>query len=399
MNAVVDLKQPNLYPTDTGAMLLERARALVPMLQERAVESERLRRLAPESFEALRDAGLLKLYAPRRHGGFALTPLEAVRIYAEIARGDGAAAWVTMIMSTNSWMAAQFHDSVQATLFEGGDIRVVGVIGGGGGKSEARKVDGGYLLSGFWPFCSGCHYAKWVMLGAAVAEPDDAGAGQLLFAVPQDALTIKDDWHTSALTGSGSNSVMCKEVFVPSEQAIDLAAAAANLDKDPLYRMNFVNLFAYQLVGPALGFARAAVEHFVGSAPKRGIAYTNYEKQVEAPVAQVRLGEAMVKIAAATALAERDLEEMMANTLDEPVPLLRRGERRANASYVARLCLEAVETIFLSAGASSILQSNPLQRIARDIHADNMHGALVLDTSLELLGRLRFGLEPNTYVI
>ena len=382
----------------SGEDLLRRARELVPFLQEHASESEKLRRLAPGSFEALRDAGFFKLYVPRPHGGFELTPKEAVRIYSEIARGDGAAAWVTTIMSTNGWMAAQFPEAVQETLFDAGDIRIVGVLGGGGSRGEAVPVKGGYLLSGFWPFCSGCHYAKWVMLGGAVPGCDGGDSEQRLFVVPQAELTIKDDWYTTALAGSGSNSVACGDVFVPSEHVLDLAAAAVNVAKDPLYRINFVNLFAYQLVGPALGFAGAAIEHFVKRATDRGIAYTFYPKQSEAPIAQIRLGEAMVKLAAATSLAERDLDEMVTTATDGEAALLTRGQRRANASYVERLCLDAVETIYLAAGANSILESNPLQRVARDIHANNMHGIAALDSSLELLGRLRFGLEPNTYV-
>ena len=397
-SAVLIDRTANAQCAETGTGMLKRALELVPFLREHAPQSEKLRRLAPQSFEVLRDAGFFKLYVPLAYGGFELTPLETIRIYAALAQGDGAAAWVTTIMATNGWMAAQYSKAVQHTLFESGDIRIVGVLGGGGSRGEARPVEGGYLLSGFWPFCSGCHYAKWVMLGGAVPGADGGQPEQRLFVVRQDQLTIKDDWYTIALAGSGSNSVACDDVFVPSDHALDLGAAAQDKGKAPLYRLNFVNLFAYQLAGPALGFAQAAVEHFVERAAKRGVAYTFYDKQKDAPLAQARLGEAMVKIAAATALAEHDLVDML-ETAEADASVLIRGQRRANASYVERLCLEAVEMIFLTAGANSILESSPLQRIWRDIHANNMHGIAALDTSVELLGRLRFGLEPNTYVI
>ena len=397
-SAAVFNRPAQAHRVETGAELLQRALQLVPFLREHAPQSEKLRRLAPQSFEALRDGGYFRLYVPRAHGGFELTPLETIRIYAALAQGDGAAAWVTAIMATNGWMAAQYPEAVQETLFEDGDIRIVGVLGGGGSRGEARPVEGGYLLSGFWPFCSGCHYAKYVMLGGAVPGADGGPPEQRLFAVRQDQLTIKDDWYTTALAGSGSNSVACEDVFVASDHVLDLGAAAQEQGKAPLYRLNFVNHFAYQLAGPALGFAQAAVEHFVERASKRGVPYTFYDKQKDAPIAQARLGEAMIKIAAATALAERDLIEMLENA-DADASILVRGQRRANASYVERLCLEAVETIFLAAGANSILESSPLQRIWRDIHANNMHGIAALDTSVELLGRLRFDLEPNTYVI
>ncbi|MFM0158648.1 MULTISPECIES: acyl-CoA dehydrogenase family protein [Paraburkholderia] len=378
---------------------IERARQLVPFLSERAQTSEKMRRLAPESFEALRENDLFKVYVPTRFGGLELTPAEAVEVFAEVSRGDGAAGWVTTIMGTNGWMVAQFPEAVQEEIFGGGDPRIVGVLGGGGSRGDATKVEGGYLLSGFWPFCSGCHYANWVVLAGKIHPVEGGEPEQRIFLVRQSDLTIKDDWYTTALAGSGSNSVTCKDVFVPSKHVLDLAKAAGQTGKPALYAINFVNMFAYQLTGAALGFARAAIEHFVEAAPKRGIAYTFYEDKSQAPVAQLRLGEAMIKVEAATALAHRDMNEMLDEAVHGQPSLLKRGKRRAGASYVERLCLEAVETLYLSSGANAITENSPMQRVARDIHANNMHGIAALDTSLELLGRLRLGLQPNTYVI
>jgi alkylation response protein AidB-like acyl-CoA dehydrogenase len=377
---------------------LDRARALLPYLADRCAESERLRRLSPESFAAIRDAGLFRVFVPKRYGGLELDPIEAFDVYAEIGRADGAASWVNMILATCSWLACQFPNIAQDDLFgRNPDACVGGVVAIGRGKAEV--VEGGYRLTGFWPFCSGCHYADWVILSGTVRGETVDASEERLFLVPTGEFQIKDDWRTTSLAGSGSNSVTTKDVFVPTHRSMPVALMGREntLSTSTLYKANFICLFAYVLLAPALGMARAAIDHFVARAHKRPITYTFYDDQAHAPITHIRLGEAIVKIDAAAALARQDLCGLLRDAADahELTPL-EKSELRGHAGYGSRLCLEAAESMFLASGGSAISESNPLQRIARDIHAANMHGIMYLDTNLETLGRVKCGLEPNT---
>jgi alkylation response protein AidB-like acyl-CoA dehydrogenase len=384
-----------LIDSPAGSSPLDRARSLYPYLAERAAESERMRRLSPDSFVALRDAGLFKVFVPKRYGGFELDPVEAFDVYTEVGKADGAASWVNMILATCAWLVCQFPDKAQDDVFASNpDARVAGVVAVGRGKAEA--VDGGFRLTGFWPFCSGCHYSDWAVLSGTVrvsgTEPDE----ERLFLVPAADLQIKDDWHTTSLAGSGSNSVATKDVFVPRHRSMPLAGMGLENTRSTsvLYKTNFICLFAYVLVAPALGMAKAAIEHFIARAPKRAITYTFYNDQALAPVTHIRLGEAIVKTDAAIALARQDLAGLLHRPAD--LSVLERSELRAHAAYASRLCLETAELLFLASGGSAISESNPLQRIARDVHAANMHGVIYLDTNLETLGRVRCGLESNS---
>ena len=86
--------------SEVGRELLARAEALVPVLRERAAETEALRRIPDETMRDLRDAELFKGLQPRRYGGFEIDLDEGLRITAALGRGCGATGWVHGVFPT-----------------------------------------------------------------------------------------------------------------------------------------------------------------------------------------------------------------------------------------------------------------------------------------------------------
>src|SRR3972149_2218994 len=89
---------------DQREELIARARALVPVLRERAQKCEELRQLPVETNRALLDAGLYRIYQPKRYGGFEADYQLQVDVSAEIGRGCGPTAWVLSILASHSWV-------------------------------------------------------------------------------------------------------------------------------------------------------------------------------------------------------------------------------------------------------------------------------------------------------
>jgi alkylation response protein AidB-like acyl-CoA dehydrogenase len=134
--------------------------------------------------------------------------------------------------------------------------------------------------------------------------------------------------------------------------------------------------------------------------PGRPIPYTFYSKQSEAPVTHLRAGEAATKIEAAGIIAHSVADEIdEAARKGEDVSIETRMRLKAHAAYVSRLALEGVELLYLTAGGSAIAENSPLQRIARDVHAANLHGVICFETNTEAYGRTMFGLEPNNIFV
>ena len=76
----------------TPDMYLQRVRALLPALRERADRAERLRRLPDETFADFQDAGLFRCLQPKRYGGFELDPGTLYQAVMEIGTVCGSSA-------------------------------------------------------------------------------------------------------------------------------------------------------------------------------------------------------------------------------------------------------------------------------------------------------------------
>ncbi len=103
--------------SEVGRELLARAEALVPVLRERAAETEALRRIPDETMRDLRDAELFKGLQPRRYGGFEIDLDEGLRITAALGRGCGATGWVHGVFSDHQIALGMYPAAAQEDVW------------------------------------------------------------------------------------------------------------------------------------------------------------------------------------------------------------------------------------------------------------------------------------------
>ena len=384
--------------------LVARATSLVPQLFERTAEADALRRMPEANVAALRQGGMFRVLQSRRFGGYQASLRSHIDIVAEIARGCASTGWCLGVIHAHSWLMGLFPPAAQQDTFGTNPDAIIAAVITPHGTAQA--VGEGYFLNGVWPFASGSEHADWLLLGAAVR--DGAGAaideGELL--VPAADILIKDDWNVAGLRGTGSCSIVAKDVFVPKHRFLSMPAAIEGrapgiaLHDGWLYRSAVVPVLALAITPAALGAARRAYDTFTKRLPGRLVAFTQRERQIEMPVTHVQVAEAATKIDVARLLLYRAADDIQrAAELGETMELARRARVRMDCAHAVRQCLEAVETLYLASGGSGIAESNPTQRAWRDVHAINMHGALNLQTNQEMYGRILLGLEPNTPLI
>ncbi|MHC3467996.1 acyl-CoA dehydrogenase family protein [Streptomyces sp. 7R007] len=380
-------------PTDVD--LVDRLRELGPFVRAHALRTEQEREVVAEVVAALTEAGIHRMNVPRRYGGYQTALHTQVDALSEIAAACGSTGFATLIQAGCSFIAALFPDEAQDEIFTSPDVRVGGTLIP---DATAVAADGGYLVSGTCRFATGCRHADWHLLTARVASGD--GPPEVLWtAVPMKDLDILDDWYVSGLAGSGSNSVVARDVFVPAHRVLPVGPllagefpSKANAD-DPFYRMPVLMLFCAWTAPNALGPARAALEEFTERIHRRGITYTFHEHQHEAAVTHLQAAEAAMKISCAEGLTREFVARIEAGG---PFPQEVRARIRAQSGYTARLCKEAVDLLASASGASSLHRDVPVQRALRDLHALNLHSFVNPTTNLELYGRVLSGLEPGT---
>ena len=269
-------------------------------------------------------------------------------------------------------------------------------------RGRARRVEGGYRLSGRWPFSSGVDPSAWNLIGA-IAQDEEAGTDEpRIFLLPASDYTIIDTWHVIGLAGTGSKDVAVEDVFVPEYRslAMDQITGGPNpgsaVNPAVLYRLPAVSLFAFCIAGVSLGIAQGAIEYFAETTRTRTSYYTG-RNLADFVTLQVHLAEAS---AHGRCGARRDAASIATRRRGSSprasVPSLeQRARYRRDGAYAATLCTRAVDVLFPATGGGAIYARNPLQRTFRDIHAANAHYVLNWDINGAMYGRVVLGLSPD----
>jgi 3-hydroxy-9,10-secoandrosta-1,3,5(10)-triene-9,17-dione monooxygenase len=376
----------------------ERARALIPLLQEHAAIADEQRSM-PAPIEAeLHRTGLLRFLQPRNWGGMELEFVAWVDIPEMLARGDCSVAWNVANLASHHRTLSVFSEQAQRDVWEDNpDALIASGIAYQFGR--AHKVDGGFILSGQWPFCSGVIGAGWHILAAIVMEGDKP-VDWVQCLVPEGKYEIIDDWHTMGMRGTGSCTCKTDNLFVPEHRVESMAISRAghryrgiDANSNPMYRIPTSAYGASGLAGCVVGGAQAALERMVEWIEIRSTNYTG-SKMRNFQNVQHRIGLASAKIDAARLILRTDCIEIgqkITESLEVSVETKLRVKR--NICLSARMSVEAIETLYEMAGANGIYDSSPMQRIYRDVKAASAHIHFSTDMQMTTWGNFTLGGE------
>jgi len=375
---------------------MRRAREIVPVLASRAQRCEDARVLLPENEKLLHETGLFRFHQPRRFGGMELPFIAVVDIVAELARGCPSTAWNVGNLGCHHWILAYYEPETQHEVWhENPDALIASSIALAAGRG--RKVDGGYVVSGRWPFSSGVDNCQWNMLAVTVYE-DSKAVDWRLCLVPKDDYEIIDTWYAMGMVGTGSKDIEVKEVFVPERRALALARCrgglehpGAALNSGPLFRVPIVASAGHPLSASALGAAQGGFESVVDSFKTRIGTYTG-AKVSEFQAVQIKIAEARVLIDSATHLMRQSGLGFQEYAERNEVPDIDTKLRwRAQNAFAVRQARQAVETLWSCYGANAIYTRDPLQRYLRDLQAINQHFSFNFDIAGAAYGTFALG--------
>jgi 3-hydroxy-9,10-secoandrosta-1,3,5(10)-triene-9,17-dione monooxygenase len=375
--------------------LIARAQSFRQQLWDDAPSVDRNRRLPDSTYEALRDAGLLALTIPERFGGLGSDMRSYLEVTIELGRGCGSTAWVAGVINTGNWVAAQYSEQAQDEVWGTNPLATTSSILAP--TSSAVVVDGGVVLNGKWGFTSGVNHSEWVSLCYPSVSPDDA-AMQLALA-PVGELTVEDTWYVSGMRGTGSNTIIAQDLFIPNHRIRsvgplfvgDNIRSAQEVNK----RVSMAGILPLSLVGPQLGQAKAALDFVIENAPKRRITTTNFASQSASVGVQVDVADAASTIDAALAMCRN-----AADTLDDwasqrhfPTPV-ERTRLRNNMAWSMKHAFQAVDQLMSAHGSSAFADFNPLQRIWRDAGIASRHAVFYPRVAQEVYGKTILDQDP-----
>jgi indole-3-acetate monooxygenase len=375
---------------DRSAPYLEAVRKLAPLIAARRPAFDRERRLTDDVFEALADAGLFRLWLPSSLGGAQLSPLEFMRVVEAAAALDGSVGWLVGNGGGMSRVGGYLPTSVARDWFANRPTFIASATGAVG---AAKPVDGGYRVSGRWPFGSGAPHATHFMGLATVGGNLAPEQQRLCCYFDRKQVTIHDTWHVSGLRGTGSSDFEVREAFVPNHLVHPLVG------HDPvqpglLYRMPPLSVFAWTVSVVPLGQVRGAIDAFVALASARSrLGSSGLLRDRETVQGMVGKVEALHSAARAF-LIEAMTELMKVTNIGGDLLVQARARLRAATAHAAGSALRIVEMLAADAGSSAIFENCPLERAVRDVQAAVKHVAMN-PSGYVLTGRLRLGLDPG----
>lgn len=377
---------------------MRRAREIVPTLRERAQKCEDARVLLPENEKLLHESGLFRFHQPRRFGGMELPFVAIVDIVAELARGCPSTAWNVGNLGCHHWILAYYEPETQHEVWDANpDALIASSIALAAGRG--RKVDGGYVVSGRWPFSSGVDNSQWNMLAVTVYGDDGkTPIDWRLCLVPKSDYRVIDTWYAMGMTGTGSKDIEVKEVFVPERRALELTKTRGGLEHPggklntgPLFRIPIVASAGHPLSPTALGAAEGAAEHVIQSFRHRVGTYTG-AKVADFQAVQIKIAKARALVDSARYLMRESARVFDACAERHEVPDLETKLRlRIQNTLAVGQSREAVETLWSCYGANAIYTRDPLQRYLRDTQAINQHFSFNFDIAGSAFGIVAMG--------
>jgi indole-3-acetate monooxygenase len=383
--------------TASGRTALDAAADLVPVLRASSEKIDLDHRLPAEVCEAMGDAGIWQMMAPEVVGGGRVDYPTVFRVLEQMAYGDGSAGWSLLTHSAGAFIASFLPQAGAEEIFQGRYTCIAGSPTPFG--SEARRVDGGYLVTGEWMWATGAKHATHMLGGFPVLDDDGEmmiGAhgmplSKTCYFKAEDVTIVEDSWDALGMLGTHSGKYVANEVFVPDHWTVDFPP-----DGDPPLR----NVLPVGVLGGHcwvhLGIARHAIEALVEVAKtKVHMSPMGMTHMKNRQVVQLRLAEASAMIRAARAWGYDNLDRGWGLALEgKPVTNELMLNNQLHNTYTARTCKEAVQMMFDIAATTAVYRTNEIDKCLRDILTACAHMS-VQEVNYERIGKALLGFPVN----
>jgi 3-hydroxy-9,10-secoandrosta-1,3,5(10)-triene-9,17-dione monooxygenase len=388
----------------TPDLLIERARAMIPALKERADAATAARTLPAETIREMQEAGFFRVLQPRRHGGYEMDPHVFYEIQMALAEGCMSTAWVYGVVGVHPFQLALFDQRAQADVWSKSDATLISSSYQPVGKVE--RVEGGFRLSGRWGFSSGCDHCEWAFLGALIPPVEAGGPPEMrTFLLPRSDYQIVHDWNVFGLQATGSHGIVVDKAFVPeyrTHRAVDgflCKNPGQAVNTSPLYRLPWAQVFVRAVSTAAIGATQGALDAYLGIASKRVSTNTGKATRLD-PAALNAAARAQSAVLEMKTILRRNFEEMMTTLrAGGEIPMLDRIRYRFESSQVVRRCASICDELMPLLGGRAIYMDSPLVRYWLDINAARAHVAndpAVVGTSL---GALYLGEQVQEFFV
>jgi indole-3-acetate monooxygenase len=379
-----------------GFGLIERARALAPLIAREADEIERTRRLTEPVLTALIKNGFYRVLLPQSVGGAEAPPEIFMQMLEEVAKADASTAWCLGQCCVCSMTAAYLDPDPAREIFG----PPAAILAWGTIAHEVQVVPGGYRATGRWDFASGSRQASWLGAHVRIAEVDgtprrkpDGSPEVRTILFPATSATMHDVWDVIGLNGTGTDSYSIDNLFIPEKFAALRDDPTALREKAPLYRITTYTMFGLGFAAVSLGVARATLDAAIELARSKspvGLTAMRENNAVQGAIGRTEgnLRAARAYLYATADQAWRDLAQT-GNLSEE-----HRMALRLASTWTIHQAASVVDAAYHMAGATAVFSANRFERRFRDMHAIAQQ-IQARDAHYEDVGKAILGSDPG----
>jgi indole-3-acetate monooxygenase len=394
------------FPAEAASFpsLLEIVHEIGPILSQYGAEERQNRRLSKPVMDALRDAGLLRLFMPLSFGGFEVDPLTTAKIVEEVSRYNTAAGWTLMVANTARWWCSRLNEDGLSEIFKDGpDTFLAGAFHP---PMSAVPVKGGYKIKGRTPLTSNVREAKWIFVTAFVMEE---GKIKMHNGIPEiigvnmqaKDCELIDTWHTIGMQATDSGDVAANDVFAPLHLTFPLAPEFQPnaYFRGTLYKYAAIGASIASLIAPvALAVARNAIEEVKVLSEKK-VPLGSMASLRDKGVVQRKIGIAEALVQSSRAYLFQTIE-ITWNKLSsgEKLDLKDKASLLLASTHTNQSCLQAVDMMYSAAGTSGIYTKNKLANYFTDAQVIRQHG-FANESRYETAAQVYLGLPPDLPVV
>lgn len=355
-----------------GVGLVERVRALAPLIAGEADEIERTRRLTPDVVAALIENGLYRALLPQSLGG-AEVPIDAfMQMLEEIAKADASTAWCLGQCGVCAMIAASLDHDTAHEIFN----TQPGILAWGAIAHEARAVEGGYRVTARWDFASGSRQASWLGAHVRIVGADgvprknaDGSPEVRTILFPVTSAVLHDVWQAIGLAGTGTDSYEVSDLFIPERFTAFRDEPSALRERGPLYRIGTGSTFSLGFAAVSLGVARATLDAGIA------LARAKHQSLAASTMRDNQAVQGLIGRTEGDLRAARTYLYATANAMWRDLSATgefsaaHRSAVRLAATWTIHQSARVVDAAYHMAGATAVFRSNPFERRFRDMHA------------------------------
>ena len=349
------------------------------ILSDEALPSDQLGRLTDRTVQVLKDSAVVRLYQPKEYGGYEAHPVEFMEAAMAVGAASPSAGWVTGVVGVHPWEIAMMDPRLQEEIW--GVDPDTWTASPYAPFGRAKRVDGGFLFTGQWPYSTGTDHCEWAILGGMVVGDDGQPTmppDMRHFVIPRtDYEIVEDSWNVLGLRGTGSKDVRMTDVFIPDYRVVEAMTMHDGGYEDrqsgkTLYKLKFPVVFSAAINSVTVGIATGALD-----------IYRSYlEQRVSADGRVARRDPFQLKAYSDTAADVAAARTVLLNEMKELFDYVDRGGEvtwtqrltsRRNGVRAVRRAVDAVDALYKLSGAQGIHERHPNERYWRDMQSGLSH--------------------------